>query len=147
MEENTIEQRYREAASYEPRHSPWGTIDGIRWMANGVYSVSTPSHGGIMIHKKIVDRVLSKEAQNCGFRSGPFLCFEEDCDAPVVIRELLDLGIMKAPVNEYYKEEAYSAAINDSLKRWHPEYWQAYEQRLHNGQSVKQKKSEDREER
>ncbi|MBE6577028.1 MAG: hypothetical protein E7653_02690 [Ruminococcaceae bacterium] len=84
MNETMMEKLYREAASLEPRHSPWGSIDGMRWIANGIYSVSTPSHGGIMVHKSVADKVLSKEAQEVGFVSEPFICFEEDCDAPVL---------------------------------------------------------------
>ena len=29
MNETIMEKLYREAASLEPRHSPWGSIDGI----------------------------------------------------------------------------------------------------------------------
>ena len=132
MKETMIEKLYREAASLEPRHSPWGSIDGMRWIANGIYSVCTPSHGGIMVHKSVADNVLSKEAQEVGFESEPFICFEEDCDAPVAIRELLDKGLMKSPVNDHFKEGEYSACINDSIKRWNPEYWETYEKRMAN---------------
>ena len=63
------------------------------------------------------------------------------------IRELLDKGIMKAPVNEHYKEGEYSEIINGCIKRWNPEYWQAREQRLQREVEPKQKKVKEREER
>ena len=150
MKETMMEKLYREAASLEPRHSPWGSIDGMRWIANGIYSVSTPSHGGIMVHKSVADKVLSKEAREVGFESEPFICFEEDCDAPVAIRELLDKGLMKAPVNDHFKEGEYSECINDSIKRWNPDYWNAYEKRTNEKSEppkAMQKKSKEREER
>ena len=35
-----------------PKHSPWGAVDhGVRY-AEGVFFVSTPSHGGFMLEAK-----------------------------------------------------------------------------------------------
>ena len=51
------------------------------------------------------------------------------CDAAVAIRELLDKGLMKAPVNQYYKEGEYSAIIDDVVAAWNKEYLQAVEAR------------------
>ena len=100
-----------------------------------------------MVVASLADRYLAKEAQACCFPYTNYLCFEEDCDAPVAIRELLDRGFMKAPVNEYYKPGEYEEAINDSLKQWHPQYWQAREKRLQREVEPKQKKAKEREER
>lgn len=136
-----------EAVYYEPKSSPWGKVQNYRLLTRGAFFVSTASHGGILIMADLADRLLSKEAQECGFMERPYLCFEEDCDAPVAIRELLDKGIIKAQVDDYYKKGEYEKAINDSLQVWHPEYWQAREQRLQKEQKAKQRKSMDREER
>ena len=136
-----------ESVYYEPQGSPWGEVQTYRYLSHGVFFVSTASHGGVIVLKELADRYFTKEAQACCFPYGKYLCFEEDCDAPVAIRELLDKGIMKAPVNEYYKRGEYEAAINDSLKQWHPQYWQAREQRLQKNEQPKQKKSKEREER
>ena len=131
----------------EPMYSPWGTVDHCKMLCYGAFEVQTARHGGVMILRELADEYLSKEAQAVGFIEGRYLCFEEDCDAPVAIRELLDRGFMKAPVNEYYKLGEYEEAINDSLKQWHPQYWQEREQRLQNNEQPKQKKSQSREER
>ena len=131
----------------EPMYSPWGTVDHCKMLCYGAFEVQTARHGGVMILRELADEYLSKEAQAVGFIEGRYLCFEEDCDAPVAIRELLDRGFMKAPVNEYYKPGEYEEAINDSLKQWHPQYWQEREQRLQNNEQPKQKKSRSREER
>ena len=130
-----------------PQISPWGNVQTERYLAPGVFFISTPSHGGVMVVASLADRYLAKEAQACCFPYTNYLCFEEDCDAPVAIRELLDRGFMKAPVNEYYKPGEYEEAINDSLKQWHPQYWQAREQRLQREVEPKQKKVKEREER
>ena len=136
----------------EPMYSPWGTVDHCKTLCYGAFEVQTARHGGVMIMRELVDEYLSKEAQAVGFMEGRYLCFEEDCDAAVAIRELLDKGLMKAPVNQYYKEGEYSAIIDDVVAAWNKEYLQAVEARKTSEQKetpaqTKQKKSWSREER
>ena len=127
---------------FEPMYSPWGNIQTFKILTPGVFEVTTASHGGIMVSRDCISETLSREAQKCGFMDGAYLCFEEDCDAPVVIRELLDKNLMKAPVNEFYKEGEYAECIDRALKQWHPRYW-AYR----SGEKPPAKKPKDREER
>ena len=136
----------------EPMYSPWGTVDHCKMLCYGAFEVQTARHGGVMILRELADEYLSKEAQAVGFVEGRYLCFEEDCDSPVAIRELLDKGLMKAPVNQYYKEGEYSATIDDVIAAWHKEYLQAVEARKAAEQKEKtsqpkQKKTRSREER
>ena len=137
----------QESVYYEPAYSPWGEVQSYKLIAKGIFEVNTASHGGVLFLKEYAEQLLTEDARKCGSVCGRYLCFEEDCAAPVAKRELLDKGIMKAPVNEYYKEGEYSEIINNSIKRWNPEYWQAREQRLQKEQKAKQKKSRSREER
>lgn len=119
-------EKAREAHAKEngyPAYTPWGEIDRCTDIAPGVFSVSTSSHGGIMVDTDMVRSALSAKAQELGFQYGGFLCYEEDCDAPIVLRELMDKKLYTAPVNEYYKEGEYSALIDDSLRHYHPDYW------------------------
>ena len=136
----------------EPMYSPWGTVDHCKMLCYGAFEVQTARHGGVMILRELADEYLSKEAQAVGFVEGRYLCFEEDCDSPVAIRELLDKGLMKAPVNQYYKEGEYSATIDDVIAAWHTDYLQAVEARKaaelkETPTQPKQKKSRSREER
>ena len=136
----------------EPMYSPWGTVDHCKMLCYGAFEVQTARHGGVMIMRELVDEYLSKEAQAVGFMEGRYLCFEEDCDSPVAIRELLDKGLMKAPVNQYYKEGEYSATIDDVIAAWHTDYLQAVEARKaaelkETPTQPKQKKTRSREER
>lgn len=136
----------------EPMYSPWGTVDHCKMLCYGAFEVQTARHGGVMIMRELADEYLSKEAQAVGFIEGRYLCFEEDCDSAVAIRELLDKGLMKAPVNQYYKEGEYSAIIDDVVATWNKEYLQAVEARKVAEQKEmptqpKQKKSRSREER
>ncbi len=110
-----------------PRYSPWGEIQHLDYIQDGIYDVSTASHGGIMVDVSLADKIFSKAAQKCGFVEGRYLCFEEDCDAAVAIRELLDKGIKQTPINKEYREGSYSEAINRNIQRWNPEYWKYYE--------------------
>ena len=76
-----------------PSYSPWGEVQNYDQLCPGVYCVSTAGHGGVMVHGSIAREVLSPAARKHCFRNGGYYCFEEDCDAPVAIRELMDKGL------------------------------------------------------
>ena len=77
---------------YEPSFSPWGVVQTCKTICPGVFEVTTPSHGGIMAKKQAASQIFSKSAQKIGFWERGCLCFEEDCDACVALRELMDRG-------------------------------------------------------
>lgn len=113
-----------------PTQSPWGEIDNLEFICEGVYSVSTASHGGIMFAKDVVDNILSSEAQKIGFWEDSYLCFEEDCDATVALRELIDKHLFKPPVDDYFPEGKYEQVINESIKEYYPEYWMYHQSQI-----------------
>ena len=115
---------------WQPDYSPWGAVQYCEPLCPGAYSVSTASHGGVMVQRELAMKALSVEARKCGFMDGGYLCFEEDCDAPVALRELMDHRLYAAPVNQYFGLGEYDKVINDSLQRWHKDYWQAREKRI-----------------
>ena len=125
---------------FPPEYSPWGEVQHQEELCSGVFSVSTASHGGIMVHGSVAKAVLSPAARKHCFRDGSYYCFEEDCDAPVAIRELLDKGLYTAPVNVYFKQGEYERVINRSLQEYHPDYWKDRE-------AAKAKQAEKRKER
>ena len=125
---------------FPPEYSPWGEVQHQEELCSGVFSVSTASHGGIMVHRSVAKAVLSPAARKHCFRDGSYYCFEEDCDAPVAIRELLDKGLYTAPVNDYFKQGEYERVINRSLQEYHPDYWK-------NREAAKAKQAEKRKER
>ena len=124
-----------------PEYSPWGEVQHQEELCSGVFSVSTASHGGIMVHGSVAKAVLSPAARKHCFRDGSYYCFEEDCDTPVAIRELLDKGLYTAPVNDYFKPGEYERVINRSLQEYHPDYCRAREAAQAN-RSEKQKERE-----
>lgn len=121
-----------------PEKTPWGEIDSYRELNKGIFKVNTPSHGGIMIRSSVADKILSPEARKIGFREKGFHCYEEDCDACVAERELLDKGIMQVP--DYYTDgaERYNEIINDTLKTTYPDYWNKREQAIFNARPIEE---------
>ena len=111
--------------SKESYFSPWGKVQTCDTLYPGIYLVTTPSHGGIMVDSTAAF-FLTSHAQKCGFREGGYLCFEEDCCEQVVLRELMDRGLW-APPDRIKDKAAYEQDINDSIQRWHPDYWKARE--------------------
>ena len=107
----------------EPNKSPWGAVQTCDTLCPGVFLVSTASHGGTMVSNDVA-AFLSPAAKRCGFRRGGYLCFEEDTQEEVVLRELLDKKLWNIP--ERIKDKAaFEENINRSIKRYNPEYWRA----------------------
>lgn len=125
--ENSIVKRTGTKKTLPPRTSPWGKIDHYETLCNGVYSVTTESHGGIMVVADKAEKFLSLEALKCGFVENGYACFEEDCAAPVAFRELMDKELYKAPVDEYWKPGQFEHVIDRSIQIWNPDYWTARE--------------------
>lgn len=112
----------------EPNKSPWGAVQTCDTLCPGVFLVSTASHGGTMVSNDVA-AFLSPAAKRCGFRRGGYLCFEEDTQEEVVLRELLDKKLWKIP--ERIKDKAaFEENINRSIKRYNPEYWRARQSAL-----------------
>lgn len=73
--------------------------------------------------------MLTPAARKCGHWQGGYLCFEEDADENIVLRELLDQKLWQIP-DRIKDREAFETAINQNIQTHHPEYWQAREKRL-----------------
>ena len=114
-----------------PPYSPWGEIQHCEELCPGVYQVSTASHGGVMAKLSVASKLFPMAVRQYSFVEGGYLCFEEDCEAPVAIRELMDKGLYEAPVNQYYGPGEYEAAIDRSIQQYQPEYWAYRERKLH----------------
>ena len=99
-----------------------------------------------MVRQELAEKAFRKEARECGFVEGAWLCYEEDCDGSVALRELMDKKMYQALVNQYFRPGEYEAVINRSLQTYHPEYWQARAKDLkEKGQPSIQRKKKERE--
>ena len=68
-------------------HTPWGWTRDIEELAEGVWRVTTPSHGGLKLSRERWDS-LPAELRDAMFTR---TFAEEDCEEPIV-RTLLGLG-------------------------------------------------------
>jgi hypothetical protein len=105
----------------QPEQSPWGKVQTCDVLCPGVFLVSTASHGGTMVAKDMA-AVLSPAAIKCGFRHSGFLCFEEDTQEDVALRELLDKKLWTVP-DRIKDKVAFEENINKSLREHNPDYW------------------------
>lgn len=80
---------------HAPKSSPWGEVQSCETLCPGVFLVSTASHGGTMVANEVA-AVLSPAAKKCGFKDKGYICYEEDAQESVVLRELLDKKLWKS---------------------------------------------------
>ena len=90
-------------------HTPWGWMKDIEELADGVWRVTTPSHGGLKLSRERWDS-LPSALRDAMFTS---TFAEEDCEEPIV-RTLLGIGDdrdreMALKVAGYFKR--YSPAL------------------------------------
>ena len=85
-----------------------------------------------MATAEMAKAVFSEAALKCSFRHNGFVCFEEDCDAPVALRELLDKKLIDGFFD--YNATELGEILDRSLQQWRPEYWKAREKAMEKAQ-------------
>ncbi len=119
----------------EPVTSPWGEVQSCETLCPGVFLVSTASHGGTMVADEAA-AILSPAAKKCGFKDKGYLCYEEDAQESVVLRELLDKKLWHIP--ERIKDrEKFEETINQSIRRYNPDYWRARQSGLEHAKVIR----------
>ncbi len=112
--------------------SPWGKIDNARGYPDegqGIYSVSTPSHGGLWLSAEWKKRLPKGYEPHTGNKTWA----EEDCDAAIVLQafglltlfhEITTMEITQADIDkgyesrrELYGDYFYGGAISEAYKR------------------------------
>ena len=111
--------------SISPKSSPWGEVEYSKEIFPGVWNVSTPGHGGIMIEKDSMPQFTQelKMVSKYGGKFKNFICFEEDVEALAVVLELLEKG--KTPEELGYLPSLSKGEIIKSLNHYYPEYIRA----------------------
>jgi hypothetical protein len=92
--------------------SMWGKVQSCREYARGLKFVSTPSHGGFIVSRKLAEKSLSQAALSRGVDYGNYKCYEEDCLAAIVDFELFDL----------VKPQVTKEQLLATIKQWNPAY-------------------------
>lgn len=69
------------------RSTPWGAPDSVTMIAPGIWSVSTPSHGGIYLEREALARIPKAHQDYAAQWSHGMgaAWFEEDCAVACVI--------------------------------------------------------------
>jgi hypothetical protein len=109
---------------YPPKYSPWGQVDGHTRLCDGVYSCSTPEHGGIVVSQTVAGKLLSEPARALGDALGGFLWYEEDELWTVPMLEFPQAWPVKfgrRPADEL-TEAAIRAELVKTLSRAVPDY-------------------------
>ena len=120
----------------EPKNSPWGEVQDCDILCPGVFLVTTAGHGGTMFSNDMT-ALLSPAARKCGMKQGDYLCFEEDSQESVALRELLDKKLWSIP-DRIKDKAAFEENINKSLKEYNPDYWKSRQTGIENAQAKKE---------
>lgn len=97
-----------------PSTTIWGRVQHREKLANGVYSVETARHGGVVVHHLVADKYISDKAKAIiGEPDGAWYSFEEDCDVNLFAYENPDV------IQERWKQYDFK----EGVERWHPEYF------------------------
>jgi hypothetical protein len=69
--------------------TPWGTSQTRETIAEGIHSVTTASHGGIMIRREAYNKAgFSSAGRARAMMYGEYYCYEEDCDIDIILFEM-----------------------------------------------------------
>jgi hypothetical protein len=97
--------------------TPWGNSDSEKRYDRGLTWVGTPSHGGFLVGKAYARKHLTPAAIAAGMPFGPYIAFEEDCLATIVLYEL-------PQTREGFSDTSEERLI-ESLSAWVPTYLKA----------------------
>ena len=103
---------------HAPKSSPWGEVQSCETLCPGVFLVSTASHGGTMVANEVA-AVLSPAAKKCGFKDKGYICYEEDAQESVVLRELLDKKLWNIP-DRIKDKGQFEENLNQSIRQYNP---------------------------
>jgi len=110
-----------------PKTTPWGAVEYCDVLCPGVFLITAEHHGGTMISKDIA-AFLSPAARECSFKYGRYICFEQERQEDVALRELLDKKLWAVP-NRVRNRAVFEEAINRNIRQYNPAYWRLREMR------------------
>lgn len=107
---------------HAPKSSPWGEVQSCETLCPGcfgIYRQPRRNDGG-----KRGSRRSLPGGEKCGFKDKGYICYEEDAQESVVLRELLDKKLWKIP-DRIKDKGQFEEKLNQSIRQYHPEYWRA----------------------
>lgn len=107
----------------------WGRADYVEKIADGIYEVETPSHGGIMAdpHCDFVKYDMSDPAWNIPEMDHGWFCFEEDTAFAVIMWELIHSDTDVEWYHERYEADpdGYEEMLRKTIVVFYPLYAEA----------------------
>lgn len=96
--------------------SPWGVIDGIEVLEEGILFVSTPSHGGAWLSPENLAKMRPALKTPSSFYHAGSPWFEEDCE---ILRVVIAFPhLFKTPLSQAQEMLCKSnAAVRDALTK------------------------------
>ena len=111
----------------EIANSPWDQVQTCERLAEGVWWVTTASHGGLMVDVSTATEELSAPARQHGMKWGRFICYEEDCACAIPFFERPDwFATFRGGIGRVPLTEAHTASILKSVKNWNWRYYEAH---------------------
>ena len=107
----------------ELANSPWDHVQTCERLAEGVFWVSTASHGGLMVDASTATETLSPEARRHGMKWGRFYCYEEDCQCSIPFFERPDWF---AVFRRHTPTIPETTANLQTVKNWEWKYFEAH---------------------
>ena len=113
-----------------PSTTIWGQVQHREKLANGVYSVETARHGGVVVHHLVADKYISDKAKAIiGNPDGAWYSFEEDCDVNLFAYENPDV------IPERWKRFDFK----ESVQHWFPGYFTMTAQQIRDEREAERK--------
>lgn len=109
-----------------PWDTPWGPADNVKNLGSGIFSVTTPGHGGLYIRGKAFRSIPKKVAET--FMNGGHWA-EEDCEMPIamaVLMKFIDKDQIQYEFPMFMEEEEQGTKRIFELARNVCERYQAY---------------------
>jgi len=107
------------------RSTPWGIAHSIKQHFRGVATVSTSTHGGLMVSDSFGFKHLSEEARKVAEKYNGYFCFEEDTEALLAMYDLKEYRCEIAkdfPLLACKTADELEEWLIDSLSGSHPIY-------------------------
>jgi len=108
-------------------HTPWGVADSVTPIIDGMWSVGTPSHGGIYLRPDLNAQIPDYMQHGGEYERGLWFVgwYEEDCDwcIPFLVFEGRILMETRDP---YAVKNINEGAHKRTLKNWHPAAWERF---------------------
>lgn len=105
--------------------TPWGMSQTMTKIAPGIYHVTTASHGGYLIGKRVARERLTQAAQEIGMEWNVWLAYEEDCAWAIVEYELLDVrewSVKRLAITDDELPRMFRRMV-DTIKRYYYGYY------------------------